>query len=128
MRKNSKKVDLIIIIVILLLIVVGVLFALLSDNGQKNDSGITADKNGDGIITYTDYIGKRVGIITGSSFEDPKFEFLPDSDVSSARLCACVSRVYVPTHRKQARERYKQHLCQAPARHAGSGSADDTLL
>jgi len=31
-------------------------------------------------LSYKDYVGKRVGILTGSSFEQPTFEFLPDSE------------------------------------------------
>ena len=80
MRKNTKKVDIIIIAVIFLLIVGGILLAILSNSERENGNVIIADTNGDGEITYTDYIGKRVGIVTGSSFEAPTFEYLPDSE------------------------------------------------
>ena len=80
MRKNTKKVDIIIIAVMLLLIVGGILLALLPQKEQQAETVISADTDGDGSITYKDYIGKRVGIVTGSSFEEPTFEFLPDSE------------------------------------------------
>jgi len=80
MRKNTKKVDIIIIAVILLLIAGGILLALLPQKEQQDENTITADIDGDGIITYKDYIGKRIGILTGSSFEEPTFDYLPDSE------------------------------------------------
>lgn len=80
MRNNTKKVDIIIIAVIILLIAGGILLALLPQNEQQAENTISAETGGDGNITYNDYKGKRIGILTGSSFEDATFEFLPDSE------------------------------------------------
>ncbi len=33
-----------------------------------------------GTVKYTDYVGKRIGILTGSSFEEPTLEFFPNSE------------------------------------------------
>ncbi|MBR5089903.1 MAG: ABC transporter permease subunit [Ruminiclostridium sp.] len=79
MRRNTKKVDIIIVTVILLLIAGGMLFALLMNNEQQN-SYVSADTNGDGILSYKDYIGKRIGLTTGSSFEDIVVDYFPDSE------------------------------------------------
>ena len=77
MLENAKKVDIIIIAVILLLIAGGILLALLPDN-ESGDSG-----TGIGVSsspkTVADYNGKNLGIVTGSSFEQPTLEFFPDS-------------------------------------------------
>ena len=80
MRKNTKRVDIIIITVILLLIAGGILLSLLPQNEQQDRAAVSSDTDGDGIITYKDYKGKRVGILTGSSTEETTFEFLPDSE------------------------------------------------
>ncbi len=80
MRKNTKKVDIIIIAVIVLLIAGGILLAFLPQNEQQNGDAITADTNGDGIVSAEDYIGKRIGILTGTNFEAPTLEYFPDSE------------------------------------------------
>ncbi len=80
MRKSTRKVDIIIIAVIILLIAGVILLTFMPNRDNQNENVVFADTDGDGEITYTDYIGKRVGIVTGSSFEDPTFEYLPDSE------------------------------------------------
>lgn len=80
MRKNTKKVDIIIIAVILLLIAGGILLALLPQNEQQSESTVSADTDGDGSITCKDYIGKPLGIMTGSAFEPTTLEKFPDSE------------------------------------------------
>ena len=39
-----------------------------------------AGKDSDSSVKYTDYIGKKVGIFTGSNFENASFEYLPNSE------------------------------------------------
>ncbi|MBQ9383452.1 MAG: ABC transporter permease subunit [Ruminiclostridium sp.] len=80
MRKNTKKVDIIIIAVLLLLIAGGILLALLPQKEQQAEKSAAASAGSSGSISYKDYIGKRVGIVTGSSLEKPTFTFLPDSE------------------------------------------------
>ena len=82
MRKKAKKVDIIIIAVILLMIIGGIVLAVLPQKNQHQQTGnttVAADTDGDGTVTYKDYIGKRIGIKTGSSFEAITFEYFPDS-------------------------------------------------
>ena len=83
MRKKAKKVDIIIIAVILLMIIGGTVLAVLPQKNQHQQTGnttVAADTDGDGTVTYKDYIGKRIGIKTGSSFEAITFEYFPDSE------------------------------------------------
>ena len=83
MRKKAKKVDIIIIAVILLMIIGGIVLAVLPQKNQHQQTGntaATADTDGDGTVTYKDYIGKRIGIITGTNFETPTLEYFPNSD------------------------------------------------
>lgn len=78
MRKKAKKVDIIIIAVILLMIIGGIVLAVLPQKNQHQQTGnttVAADTDGDGTVTYKDYIGKRIGIKTGSSFEAITFEY-----------------------------------------------------
>jgi len=74
MRKNSKRTDFIIVAVILLLVAAGILFAVITGNNSSSPQ-VPAEK----ISSYTDYNGKKIGIMTGTSFEVPTFEFFPDS-------------------------------------------------
>ncbi|MBP5330797.1 MAG: ABC transporter permease subunit [Lachnospiraceae bacterium] len=76
MRKNNKKVDVIIVIVILL-ILAGIILKLVLPEGSGTGS---SSANKDVPTSYRDYNGKRLGILTGSSFEQPTFEFFPDSE------------------------------------------------
>ncbi|MBQ3841733.1 MAG: ABC transporter permease subunit [Ruminiclostridium sp.] len=80
MRKNTKKVDIIIIAVLILLLAGGILLALLSQNEPQTGDPAAADTNGDGKVTAVDYIGKKLGIITGTDFEAPTMENFPDSE------------------------------------------------
>ena len=83
MRKKAKKVDIIIIAVILLMIIGGIVLTVLPQKNQHQQTGnttVAADTDGDGTVTYKDYIGKRIGIKTGSSFEAITFEYFPDSE------------------------------------------------
>ena len=78
MQKNAKRVDIIIFAVIALMIVGGILAAVIPKNEQPATAA--GDKNGDGSVTVEDYIGTRIGIITGTSFEAPSLENFPGSD------------------------------------------------
>ncbi|MBR5089399.1 MAG: ABC transporter permease subunit [Ruminiclostridium sp.] len=80
MRKKTTKVDIIIIAVIILLIAGVILLAMLPPNAPDPENTVSADTDGDGSITYKDYIGKRIGIMTGSSFEAITFKYFPDSE------------------------------------------------
>lgn len=76
MRKNTRKVDLIIIAVILLFVSGGVLRALLPKNGSNNSTAESENASG-GTKTASDYNGRQLGIMTGSSFEKPTLEMFP---------------------------------------------------
>ncbi|MBO5560704.1 MAG: ABC transporter permease subunit [Firmicutes bacterium] len=82
-RKNTKKIDAI-IIAVLVLICVGIgLMVTRKGNDTKNtqqpeQTQVQANKE----VTYEDYIGKRVGILTGSSLEENTLKYLPDSEYS----------------------------------------------
>ncbi len=80
MRKKTAKVDIIIIAVIILMIAGGILLAILTQNEQKSENTVYKGTDSGESITYKDYIGKRIGIMTGSSFEPITFEYLPDSE------------------------------------------------
>ncbi len=80
MRKNTKKVDIIIIAVILLIIAAVVLVVILKPNEKEQSVNVTAVSGTE--VKYTDYDGKRLGIVTGSSFEQPTFEHFPNSEYS----------------------------------------------
>ena len=75
MSKNIKKTDLIIVAVILLLIAAGIVFSVVFRNNDRSPQN-SAEKK---LSSYTDYNGKRIGIMTGTSLEVPTFEFFPDS-------------------------------------------------
>ena len=77
MRKKAKKVDIIIIAVILLMIIGGIVLAVLP---QKNQHQQTGNTDGDGTVTYKDFNGKTLGILSGSAFEPTTFEKFPDSE------------------------------------------------
>ncbi len=73
MKKKTLKTDIIIIVVLALLIALAVWhFSSGDPSGGGQDTSFKAS-------SYTDYIGKRVGILTGSSFEATTLECLPDS-------------------------------------------------
>ena len=80
MRKNTKTVDVIIVIVLVLIVAAAGLAVFLPENERQTADTAFVDADGDGKVTYKDYIGKRVGIVTGSSFEAPTLKFFPDSE------------------------------------------------
>ena len=61
-KKNSAKKIYIIIAVVLVLLIAGVILIRLLPGAGKETSPATADTDGDGVLTYKDYIGKKVGI------------------------------------------------------------------
>ena len=77
MRQNNKKVDILTIIVIVLIIAGILLKAILPENNETVSNSGSAQQEK---LTYKNYIGKKIGILTGSSFEAPSFEYFPDSE------------------------------------------------
>ncbi|MBR5089883.1 MAG: ABC transporter permease subunit [Ruminiclostridium sp.] len=76
MRRNTKKID-IIIVIVLLLIVAGIVLLFVKAN---SDEAYTApDSQSFRAKSYEEFNGKNLGIITGSSFEQPTLELFPDS-------------------------------------------------
>ena len=78
--KNLKKADIIIMICILALIVGIVLVKCISNAGEADGSGTTA--SADAVSEITAFNGKKSGIKTGSSFEEPTMKHFPDSEYS----------------------------------------------
>ena len=78
MKKNTKKVD-IIIVAVILLIIAAVILAVLVKPEEKEQS-INAPVGSASEVKYTDYNGKKIGILTGASFEPITFEAFPDSE------------------------------------------------
>ena len=77
MKKNTKRTDIIILAVLIVLIAAGILFAVLQNDGSNGGNAQPASA---GPVSYTDYNGKRLGIITGSSFEQVTLDNFPDSE------------------------------------------------
>ena len=71
--KRIKKADLVIIAVILLIILAFVLNSVFRDSSSPASAS-------SGKTSYTDFNGKRIGIKTGSVFEQMSFEYFPDSE------------------------------------------------
>ncbi|MBR1443239.1 MAG: ABC transporter permease subunit [Firmicutes bacterium] len=79
-RKNTKKIDAIIIIVLILICAAIGFFVTRPDSSTANKGEAQQAAKPADEVTYEDYVGKRVGILTGSSFEENTFEYLPDSE------------------------------------------------
>lgn len=77
MKRNAKKVDIIIIAVILLIIAV-VVIAVMFKSKEKVQP-VNAPVGSAAEVKYTDYKGKRAGIITGTMQDSIVSEMLPDS-------------------------------------------------
>ena len=78
MKRKTLKIDIIIILVLILAvagIVLGIVFGKSMDENSVSDEKLW---KGDS-LSYTDFNGKVIGIITGSSFEPMTFETFPDS-------------------------------------------------
>ena len=73
MKKKTWKTDIIIVIVIILLIAAGIILSVIGNSGSKKTDDVHIS------VSYTDYNGRTIGILTGSSFEQPTFEYFPDS-------------------------------------------------
>ena len=78
MRKHTKKIDWIIIAALLLCILSGILWAVIS--GKGGGSGISAGEVSVSVPKASEYNGRTIGILTGSSFEPITFELFPDSE------------------------------------------------
>ena len=74
--KKLQKADLIIVVVILLL-VAGIVLSIVVGTGKKTTAA--QDPNAQKNVTYADFNGKRIGIRTGTSFEELTFKYFPDS-------------------------------------------------
>lgn len=70
--KKIKKVDLIIVIVLALLLIAAARFVLVPE--EKGDG--TAQK----AASYEEFIGKKIGILTGTNMEAETFKYFPDSE------------------------------------------------
>ncbi len=77
MKKKYTVVDVAIVVSLLLLVVLLLAQALLTGT----DSGKSADQNGDGQITLSDYSGKRIGSITGVNYDSIIDECVPGAIV-----------------------------------------------
>ena len=84
--KKIKKADFIIIAVLLAVIVCAVLFAVQRNNDSKMESQApagTAEQTAETrTITYNDYSGKKIGVQTGTIFDEMIKENIPDADIS----------------------------------------------
>lgn len=74
--KKLQKADLIIVAVIFLL-VAGIVLSVIVGTGKKTTAA--QDPNAQKNVTYADFKGKRIGIRTGTSFEELTFKYFPDS-------------------------------------------------
>lgn len=77
MKKKTKlkRADFVIIAVLLAAVIAIPLIMMIKDKTSANSSSSET-------MTATDYIGKRIGIRTGSSFEEKTFKLFPDSEYS----------------------------------------------
>lgn len=74
-RKKARKTDRNIVIVFLILIVCAVAVGFLNGRSKKTGN----DQAGQKEISYKDYNGKKIGILTGTPMEQATFEYFPDS-------------------------------------------------
>ena len=77
MKKNARRTD-IIIVIVLVLIAAALVLVHFTDRKQNGRASSTM-QNG-AAVTYTDYNGKTVGILSGTNMEDASFKFFPDSE------------------------------------------------
>ncbi|MCR4845974.1 MAG: ABC transporter permease subunit [Eubacterium sp.] len=73
-KKRFTRVDLIIIVTLLLII------GLLVWMGRKDVSPNTIISNDKKTVSYEDYNGKKIGILTGTNMEKESFDHFPDSE------------------------------------------------
>ena len=66
MKKNTKKVDIIIVALILLIIAAVVLAVILKP--EEKPQTVNAPVGSAAQVNYTDYNGKKIGILKGASF------------------------------------------------------------
>ncbi|MBQ4311549.1 MAG: transporter substrate-binding domain-containing protein, partial [Oscillospiraceae bacterium] len=81
--KKVKKAD-IIIVIVLMLMTAGIVFMFVRGGSKSSDlsgsDSVSTASAQQGEPSYTEYNGKKIGIITGTSFEEPTFEYFPDSE------------------------------------------------
>ena len=85
--KKIKKAD-VIIVSVLLLIIIGIVLMVsrgggngssgAKDGGDPASAGAASSQSGD--LSYTDYNGKKIGILTGTNMEAESFKYFPDSE------------------------------------------------
>ena len=78
-----KKTDYIIVAVLLALIVLIVIMVTRSNTETKQsstDTAPTAAAETHKTLTYSDYNGKKIGILTGTNMEAESFKYFPDSE------------------------------------------------
>ena len=73
-KKRFTRVDLIIVVTLLLII------GLLVWMGRKDVSPNTIISNDKKTVSYEDYNGKKIGILTGTNMEKESFDHFPDSE------------------------------------------------
>ena len=72
-----KKTDFIIIAIVLLLTAIVIASAVVGRERTGEGAGVSAsDKN----VTYQDYNGRKIGILTGTNMEAESFRYFPDSE------------------------------------------------
>lgn len=75
MKKRTKITD-IIVVLILLVVIAGIIFVLLTP--RKSNGPVSGDEPGTP-VSYEDYNGQKIGILTGTNMEAESFKYFPDS-------------------------------------------------
>ena len=77
MRKSNRKVDIIIIAVIALIVIVSAIAVMMP---KPEEAPEQPAQNPVSALTAADYNGKKIGILTGGSFEQLTFDLFPKSE------------------------------------------------
>ena len=79
--KKLKKADFLILAVILM-IIAAIIFSVIKSNSKDSDPATKSDtfSASPKEVKYSDYDGKKIGILTGTSFEDPTLKYFPNSE------------------------------------------------
>ena len=74
--KTSQRVDRIIIIVLVMLAAAVTVFAVRGGKKKAGTDALQSSKT----VTYNDYNGRKIGILTGTNMEEETFKYFPDSE------------------------------------------------